>query len=132
MPQFRRDAENFQRLDKGLTGIGFDNAQRESIYRTVAGIIHLGEVRFCTKQNAGGQDAPIISGKREEKCLQKGAELLGFPVEKLREVFLRRCVMIKRREQGQEKCESYVVERTEEQAGAPHLSASISPRNRQE
>jgi len=117
MPEFRRDKENFEILDKGLDGIGFTSDERERIYRALAGLIFLGEVKLVTVQDKQGQDVCAVE-KTTKTDLETGAELLGFPAEKLTELLQIRWMVIKRKEAGVEKSESYTVPRTAEQGQA--------------
>eukprot|EP00392_Amoebophrya_sp_AT5.2_P015814 g16032.t1 len=117
LPKFRQDAENFKLFDDGLAGIGFSTEERRNIYKCIAGIIHLGEVGFHTVTNAENQDTAACADADREN-LARGAELCGFDAAKLEDVFVKKAMAIKRKEQGVEKTECYSVARTAEQAAA--------------
>ncbi|CAD7970485.1 unnamed protein product [Amoebophrya sp. A25] len=121
LPQFRKDPENFQILDTGLADIGFSAKERRELYAAYAGIIHLGDVQFITVADKEGQDVSAIEPSTEN-CLEQGAKLCGFDATKLRDVFLKRAMVIKRKEQGVEKTEHYTVPRSAEQAAATQQS----------
>ena len=86
------------------------------IFSTVAGIIHLGELNFVTRQLEDGQDVAAIDDADPvvSESLGRGAELLGFDAHKLKDTLTSRWVVIKRKQTT----ESYQVPRTEDQATA--------------
>lgn len=49
------DYSDFQRLSKALLSIGFSEKQREEIFKTISGILHLGNVKFEDSNDSKGR-----------------------------------------------------------------------------
>lgn len=54
------DFNDFQRLSKALLSIGFSEKQREEIFKTLSGILHLGNVKFEDSNDSKGRRRLVI------------------------------------------------------------------------
>ena len=76
------DCKNFQSLDRDLGNIGLSSAERNSVYTTIAAILHIGNIIFedDPDDNRGGCRVTDQS----EASLQTTASLMGLDCDELR------------------------------------------------
>eukprot|EP00397_Hematodinium_sp_SG-2012_P000769 GEMP01000770.1.p1 GENE.GEMP01000770.1~~GEMP01000770.1.p1 ORF type:complete len:1557 (+),score=357.15 GEMP01000770.1:673-4671(+) len=84
----REDAKNFEALVSGLSLVDISEVKQQQIFRTLAGLIHLGEVSF----RPVNEDHCEVHDK---KHFRLGAELLGFDVDVMDETLCERHVSVK-------------------------------------
>lgn len=63
------DLDNFRRLEQALNDVALDSIDRETIFRVVAGILHLGNVTF-EESSESGSDGAIFSSRSDAHLLQ--------------------------------------------------------------
>jgi myosin heavy subunit len=88
------DAEDHLQLRQAFTSMNFTKDEEESIFRIVAGILHIGNLEFV---EAGVEAAAI----KDKEVLGTAADVLFCSVE-----LLEKCILYKRRVTGNEKFES--------------------------
>uniref|UniRef100_A0A0K0FZJ0 Myosin heavy chain 95F (inferred by orthology to a D. melanogaster protein) n=1 Tax=Strongyloides venezuelensis TaxID=75913 RepID=A0A0K0FZJ0_STRVS len=76
------DYTDYKRLISALNGIGFDSAKIKYIFQTIAGILHLGNIKF-EEDNEGNKGGCSITLDSLES-LSNGARLLGIEEETLK------------------------------------------------
>uniref|UniRef100_A0A0N4ZUU0 Myosin motor domain-containing protein n=1 Tax=Parastrongyloides trichosuri TaxID=131310 RepID=A0A0N4ZUU0_PARTI len=76
------DYTDFKKLIQSLHGIGFDDIKVKTVFQTIAGILHLGNIKFeeDNEGNKGGCSVTINS----MDSLAHGARLLGLDEETLK------------------------------------------------
>ncbi|GLC68235.1 hypothetical protein PLESTF_000665000 [Pleodorina starrii] len=79
------NAEDFKRTIYAMERVGIPAADREAIFRTVAAILHLGNLNF----NPGPEDSALVAPATEE-ALDSTAALLGVDKEELRKALTTR------------------------------------------
>ncbi|CAH2070936.1 unnamed protein product, partial [Iphiclides podalirius] len=75
------DVEDFQRLHQALRRVGLSEAEEEAVYRVVAAVLHLGNVRF---EEEGGARGGCTVAPASEPALAHAAALLGVHAPDLR------------------------------------------------
>ncbi|CAH0725342.1 unnamed protein product, partial [Brenthis ino] len=75
------DVEDFQRLHQALSRVGLTEEEKTSVYRTVAALLHLGNVEF--EEEAGARGGARVCA-RAEPALGAAAALLGVDAAELR------------------------------------------------
>lgn len=86
------DAENFESLCKALEFVGIRDDAQDEIFRLVAGLLHLGNVKISEEETSEGKTACIAEDDRESaQALAYAAELLGVTYQELSE-----CILLKR------------------------------------
>lgn len=81
-PQLREftDEDGLKYTLKSMCSMGFDEEMIDRVLSIVAGILHLGQVKFESKFNEGGQEVATIV---DTKTVADAAKLLGVDVDKL-------------------------------------------------
>ncbi len=81
-PQLREftDEDGLKYTLKSMRSMGFDEEMIDRVLSIVAGILHLGQVKFESKFNEGGQEVATIV---DTKTVADAAKLLGVDVDKL-------------------------------------------------
>ncbi len=81
-PQLREftDEDGLKYTLKSMRSMGFDEEMIDRVLSIVAGILHLGQVKFESKLNEGGQEVATIA---DTKTVADAAKLLGVDVDKL-------------------------------------------------
>ena len=81
-PQLREftDEEGLKYTMKSMRSMGWDDEKIDHVLSIVAGVLHLGQVKFESKMNEGGQEVATIS---DEKVVSDASKLLGVDLEKL-------------------------------------------------
>lgn len=74
------DLLDFQALQKALTEVGFSDAQKLEVFSIIAGILHLGNVKFEASEAAHGGCAVVGD---TVAALNKAAELFGLDATEL-------------------------------------------------
>ena len=74
------DEEGLKYTLKSMRSMGWDEGRIDMVLSIVAGILHLGQVKFESKMSEGGQEIAQIA---DEKTVADAAMLLGVDVEKL-------------------------------------------------
>ncbi|KAJ1667950.1 Myosin type-2 heavy chain 1 [Coemansia sp. RSA 1646] len=82
------DAEDFAVTDASLEMVGIDSSQRNDIWRTLAGILHLGNVVFSGTESVGSYVDSV-----SETQFATAAELLGVGEAKLRQWLTKRQIV---------------------------------------
>ncbi|KAJ1840070.1 Myosin type-2 heavy chain 1, partial [Coemansia sp. RSA 2708] len=82
------DAADFAETDASLEMVGIDGTQRGHIWRTLAGILHLGNVEFSGSESTGS-----FVGAESEPQFAIAAELLGVGEAKLRQWLTKRQIV---------------------------------------
>ncbi|KAJ2618030.1 Myosin type-2 heavy chain 1 [Coemansia sp. RSA 1804] len=82
------DAEDFAVTDASLGMVGIDSSQRNDIWRTLAGILHLGNVVFSGTESVGS-----YVDTASETQFVAAAELLGVGEAKLRQWLTKRQIV---------------------------------------
>ncbi|KAJ1894196.1 Myosin type-2 heavy chain 1, partial [Kickxella alabastrina] len=82
------DADDFGETDASLEMVGIDAKQRSDIWRTLAGILHLGNVGF-----AGSESMGSYVDTASEKSFAMAAELMGVSEAKLRQWLTKRQIV---------------------------------------
>ncbi|KAJ1958122.1 Myosin type-2 heavy chain 1 [Linderina pennispora] len=82
------DAADFGETDASLEMVGIDGQQRGDIWRTLAGILHLGNVGFAGSETIGSY---VDSGSEEQFAI--AAQLLGVAEAKLRQWLTKRQIV---------------------------------------
>ncbi|KAG2451764.1 hypothetical protein HYH02_003543 [Chlamydomonas schloesseri] len=79
------NAEDFKRTIYAMERVGIPSADQEAIFRTVAAILHLGNIQF----SAGPEDSSLVTPATEDE-LDATAALLGVDKEGLRKALTTR------------------------------------------
>ncbi|KAL7552091.1 hypothetical protein ACHAWF_015304 [Thalassiosira exigua] len=81
-PQLREftDEEGLKYTLKSMRSMGWSEDKIDQVLSIVAGILHLGQVKFESKMSDGGQEIAQIA---DEKTVADAAKLLGVDLEKL-------------------------------------------------
>jgi len=74
------DEEGLKYTLKSMRSMGWDEGKIDMVLSIVAGILHLGQVKFESKMSDGGQEVAQIA---DEKTVADAAKLLGVDLEKL-------------------------------------------------
>ncbi|KAJ2453733.1 Myosin type-2 heavy chain 1 [Coemansia sp. RSA 2336] len=82
------DAADFKETDAALETVGIDGTQRRFIWRTLAGILHLGNVEFAGSESTGS----FVEGQSEAQ-FAVAAQLLGVNEAKLRQWLTKRQIV---------------------------------------
>ncbi|KAJ2852443.1 Myosin type-2 heavy chain 1 [Coemansia brasiliensis] len=82
------DAADFKETDAALETVGIDGMQRGFIWRTLAGILHLGNVEFAGSESTGS----FVEGQSEAQ-FAVAAQLLGVNEAKLRQWLTKRQIV---------------------------------------
>jgi myosin-5 len=72
------DEAGFEYTLKAMTALGWTDDTIDKVLGLIAGILHLGETTFGTKQSASGQDAADVEDREK---LERTASLLGVDAE---------------------------------------------------
>ncbi|KAL7540528.1 hypothetical protein ACHAXR_010173 [Thalassiosira sp. AJA248-18] len=82
-PQLREftDEEGLKYTLKSMRSMGWSEEKIDQVLSTIAGILHLGQVKFESKMSEGGQEIAQIA---DEKTVADAAKLLGVDLEKLK------------------------------------------------
>jgi myosin-5 len=67
------NAEEYGRTRRAMGAVGVPEAEQDACFRTVAAVLHLGNVEFAD----GGDDAAAVAGEGAAEALAAAAELLG-------------------------------------------------------
>jgi myosin heavy subunit len=78
------DAQEFQDANQAFAEIGFSTKEQNSLYQTIAGILHLGNLEFV-----GNPDDAMIANTTEE-ALRNASEMFCVTVEEFRQALLYR------------------------------------------
>lgn len=84
------DEEGMRNTLKAMRSIGWDETRIDSVLSLVAGLLHLGQVKFDSVENDSGQDIAIIS---DPQILTNAANLLGVNEENLKAAILERVLI---------------------------------------
>ncbi|KAJ1743410.1 Myosin type-2 heavy chain 1 [Coemansia sp. RSA 989] len=82
------DAADFKETDAALETVGIDGTQRGFIWRTLAGILHLGNVEFAGSESTGS----FVEGQSEAQ-FAIAAQLLGVNEAQLRQWLTKRQIV---------------------------------------
>jgi len=74
------DEEGLKYTLKSMRSMGWDEGKIDMVLSIVAGILHLGQVKFESKMSDGGQEIAQIA---DDKTVADAAKLLGVDVDKL-------------------------------------------------
>ncbi|KAI9914297.1 hypothetical protein PsorP6_008317 [Peronosclerospora sorghi] len=86
------DAENFCNLKSALQFIGICDSAQHEIFRLVAGLLHLGNIKISQEDTEEGETACIRQDDVESQdALRHASNLLGVSTEQLTE-----CILLKR------------------------------------
>ncbi|CAJ1328020.1 unnamed protein product [Effrenium voratum] len=85
-----RDVKLFQRLCDALSIVGFSDEDIDAIFQVLAGLVHLGDLSNCEKDE-GDETATV---QLDEGPLEKAAELLGMDASELGSALKRRKVRV--------------------------------------
>lgn len=86
------DADNFASLCKALEFVGIRDDAQDEIFKLVAGLLHLGNVKISEEDTSEGKTACIAEDDKDSaQALAYAAELLGVPHHELNE-----CILLKR------------------------------------
>ncbi|CAH0518341.1 unnamed protein product [Peronospora belbahrii] len=89
---FIDDAENFCNLKSALQFIGIRESAQHEIFRLVAGLLHMGNIKITQEDTAEGETACIRQDDVEsQEAVRHASELLGVSTEQLTE-----CILLKR------------------------------------
>jgi myosin-5 len=72
------DQAQFMILSKALSALQFSNQEKDLIFDILAGILHLGNIRFTAIQSETSDGGSIIDTQCRDHAM-KACELLGFP-----------------------------------------------------
>ena len=76
-----KDEDGFEFTLKAMKGIGWGEHKIDEVMSLVAGILHLGQIRFNGVEDEGGQE---MSNILDEGFLEKAANLLGLNAMQLK------------------------------------------------
>jgi len=81
-PQLREftDEEGLKYTLKSMRSMGFSEQKVDHVLSIIAGILHLGQVKFESKMSDGGQEIAQIA---DMKTVEDAAKLLGVDIDKL-------------------------------------------------
>jgi len=81
-PQLREftDEEGLKYTLKSMRSMGWTEEKIDNVLSVIAGILHLGQVKFESKMSEGGQEIAQIA---DEKTVADAAKLLGVDMEKM-------------------------------------------------
>ena len=84
-PQLREftDEEGLKYTLKSMRSMGWAEEKIDNVLSIIAGILHLGQVKFESKMSDGGQEIASIN-EDNEKTVADAAKLLGVDLEKLK------------------------------------------------
>lgn len=82
------NAEEYRRTRRSMSVVGIPEAEQDAVFRTVAAVLHLGNVAFV-EAAADGADASAVDPATEEH-LAAAAHLLGVDAEGLRKALTTR------------------------------------------
>eukprot|EP00736_Rhodelphis_marinus_P010297 Rmarinus@m.9786 len=83
------DAENFTFTTNAMTSLGISDTDRDSIYRLLAAVLHLGDVDFMGAAQTGSDDQASVSGP----AVHKVVELLAIDRTDLARALCTRSIM---------------------------------------
>ncbi|GBG23948.1 Myosin-13 [Hondaea fermentalgiana] len=86
----KADDKRFGELTDALDALGFDDAEREAIWRTLAGVLHLGNVAFEDHEEEEGDVANVVAAGGNYDPLSSAAEMLGVDAEALERLLIER------------------------------------------
>lgn len=88
------DAENFRNLKSALQFIGIRDSAQHEIFRLVAGLLHMGNIRISQEDTEEGETACIRQDDvASQEAVRHASELLGVSVEQLTESILLKRIM---------------------------------------
>ncbi|XP_033741492.1 unconventional myosin-VI-like isoform X2 [Pecten maximus] len=82
------DVQNFKICDDAMKHLGFSDVDRLSVYKLVAGVLHLGNIGFEENHEDTKGGCKVVGGS--EVALGAAAELLALDKEELREALMSR------------------------------------------
>ncbi len=88
------DADGFARTLNAMHVIGLDDNQIESVLKCVSAILHLGNIKFETADNATADEAIICPDASSTNSLRTAAELLGTSSEALQKALMSKIITI--------------------------------------
>uniref|UniRef100_A0A3B3X309 Myosin motor domain-containing protein n=1 Tax=Poecilia mexicana TaxID=48701 RepID=A0A3B3X309_9TELE len=74
------EEDGFLETTEAMAHLGIDAERQRQIFRILAGILHLGNVSFCSSTS---ESQPCDLDQHSEDFLQRAGELLGVPAEEL-------------------------------------------------
>lgn len=83
------NAEEYRRTRRSMSVVGIPEAEQDAVFRTVAAVLHLGNVAFQEGAGSDGADASAVTAGAEEH-LAAAAALLGAEEEGLRKALTSR------------------------------------------
>lgn len=83
---------SFEKLDKALGDFGFDSAKRTIIYKILAGILLVGDLKFMLKNS---EDDNCLLSESSMSNLTKAAELFQLEASILENALLSRDIYVK-------------------------------------
>eukprot|EP00516_Mucochytrium_quahogii_P001826 CAMPEP_0203760256 /NCGR_PEP_ID=MMETSP0098-20131031/13593_1 /ASSEMBLY_ACC=CAM_ASM_000208 /TAXON_ID=96639 /ORGANISM=" , Strain NY0313808BC1" /LENGTH=1078 /DNA_ID=CAMNT_0050653751 /DNA_START=1235 /DNA_END=4467 /DNA_ORIENTATION=- len=87
----QNDKHNFQELVEALGAIGQAKTDIDDLFKVVAGILHLGNIRFTKDESAKTSDAARLEdGARTQTAVAFAAKQLGVSEQNLLKLFLQR------------------------------------------
>uniref|UniRef100_M4B4H4 Myosin motor domain-containing protein n=1 Tax=Hyaloperonospora arabidopsidis (strain Emoy2) TaxID=559515 RepID=M4B4H4_HYAAE len=88
------DAENYQNLISALQFIGIRESTQHEIFRLVAGLLHMGNIKISQEDTEEGETACIREDDVEsQEAVRHASELLGVSSEKLTDSILLKRIM---------------------------------------
>ena len=87
------DQDGLSRTLKAMRDIGWKESKIESVISMIAGILHLGQVKFDARESDGVEIAAIDS--KTQAGVSSAAELLGVDVSKLQRALNERAVIVR-------------------------------------
>lgn len=81
-PQLREftDEDGLKYTLKSMRSMGWDETKIDAVLSIIAGILHLGQVKFESKMSEGGQEIAVLGN---EQTVADAAKLLGVDLSKL-------------------------------------------------
>eukprot|EP00751_Fragilariopsis_kerguelensis_P003632 CAMPEP_0170814840 /NCGR_PEP_ID=MMETSP0733-20121128/37986_1 /TAXON_ID=186038 /ORGANISM="Fragilariopsis kerguelensis, Strain L26-C5" /LENGTH=1580 /DNA_ID=CAMNT_0011173051 /DNA_START=245 /DNA_END=4987 /DNA_ORIENTATION=+ len=91
-PQLREytDEEIFAHTMKGMSALGWTEETIDNVLSLIAGLLHLGEINFVSKESDSGLDA---AGIEDPESVKRAARLLGVDIEKIEFALTQRLVV---------------------------------------
>lgn len=83
---------SFEKLDKALGDFGFDSAKKTIIYKILAGILLVGDLKFVLKNS---NDDSCLLSEPSMSNLTKAAKLLQLEASRLENALLSREIYVK-------------------------------------
>lgn len=88
------DKHGFDKTLNAMRVIGLDGDQIESVLKCVASILHLGNIKFQTAENARADEAIVCPDASSTSGLQAAADLLGASPQALQKALMSRVITI--------------------------------------